>query len=111
MTWTAVCKLDDIPANAGVAALVNGRQVAIFRVEDEVFAVDNHDPFSGANVLSRGIVGSIGGEPVVASPMYKQHFALTTGACLEDGSRSIKAYPVRISGNAVLLNLAARKAA
>lgn len=111
MTWTAVCNLDDIPPNAGVAALVNGQQIAIFKVDGEVFAVDNHDPFSGANVLSRGVVGSIGNQAVVASPIYKQHFALTTGACLEDGAQSINAYPVRISGDAVLLSLAALEAA
>lgn len=111
MTWTAVCKLDDIPPNAGVAALVNGQQIAIFKVKDEVFAVDNHDPFSRANVLSRGIVGSIADQAVVASPMYKQHFALATGVCLEDSDQSINIYPVRISGDAVLLSLAALAAA
>ena len=73
-----VCELDQILENAGVCALVGGEQVAIFRVDGKVHAVGNKDPFSGANVLSRGIVGDVKGELVVASPIYKQHFSLTT---------------------------------
>ena len=88
-----VCRLDDIVPDTGVCALVAGEQVAIFRVDDEVFAIGNRDPFSGANVLSRGIVGDLNGELVVASPVYKQHFSLRTGRCIEDAvgaaSRSI----------------------
>ena len=64
--------------DSGVAALVDGREVAVFRVRDAVYAIGNHDPASGANVLARGIVGDIGGEIVVASPIYKQHFSLVT---------------------------------
>ncbi len=77
--WAAVCKLDDIVPNTGVCALVGGHQVAVFRLDDRVYALSNHDPFSRANVLSRGIVGDIKGELVVASPVYKQHFSLASG--------------------------------
>ena len=92
-----VCLLEDIVPNAGVAALVAGEQVAIFRLEDNnVHAVGNQDPFSRANVLSRGIVGDLKGELVVASPVYKQHFSLRTGRCLEDTSARIPVYTARI---------------
>src|SRR3989442_12031796 len=85
-----ICRLDDIVPNTGVCALVGGEQVAVFRVDNggldsrSVRALGNHDPFSGANVLSRGIVGDLKGELVVASPGYKQHFSLATGRRLED---------------------------
>ncbi|GAB1256792.1 nitrite reductase small subunit NirD [Aurantivibrio plasticivorans] len=103
--WETVCQLDDIAPNTGVCALFNGRQVAIFRLatSDDVFAVDNFDPFGEANVLSRGLIGSIGGELVVASPLYKQHFSLTTGTCLEDETVSIDTFPVRIESGKVQL--------
>jgi nitrite reductase (NADH) small subunit len=102
--WIAVCRLDDIVPNTGVCALVGARQVAVFRLEDDsVYALDNRDPFSRANVLSRGIVGDIKGELVVASPVYKQHFNLTTGQCLEDAAVSVAVYPVRIDGATVLV--------
>lgn len=94
--WVGVCPTTDLVDDRGVCALVDGRQVAIFRTSPgELFAVDNADPFSGANVMSRGIVGSRGGVPKVASPMYKQSFDLRTGLCLDDPSVSLPVYPVR----------------
>lgn len=105
--WIQICSIDDIVPNAGRCALVNGDQVAIFRIrqdgEDRVFAIHNHDPFSNANVLSRGITGSVDQRLVVASPLYKQHFCLQSGQCLEQQDVSIKTWPVKIENNAVLL--------
>ncbi len=95
--WSHVCALEDIIPDSGVAALVHGQQVAIFRVRDAVHAIGNFDPASGANVLARGIVGDVGGELVVASPIYKQHFSLVSGRCLEEPELSVPAYLARIS--------------
>lgn len=82
--WEAVCRASDLAVERGAAALVGGQQVALFRLTDgRVLAVQQLDPFSGANVMSRGIVGTRGGVPTVASPMYKQVFALETGVCLD----------------------------
>src|SRR5262245_22037207 len=92
--WVDVCRLDDIVPNTGVGALVGGRQVAVFRLDDDrVHALSNHDPYSRANVLSRGIVGDLKGEVVVASPVYKQHFSLASGQCLEDPGVRITVFP------------------
>lgn len=94
--WVDICPACDLIDDRGVCALVGGRQVAIFRTSlGELFAVDNADPFSGANVISRGIVGSRGDVPKVASPMYKQNFDLRTGLCLDDPSVSLPVYLVR----------------
>ena len=84
--WTRVCALEDILPDTGVCGLVGREQVAVFRVGEssEVYAIGNFDPFSKANVLSRGIVGDRGGRLKVASPIYKQNFALDTGECLDD---------------------------
>jgi nitrite reductase (NADH) small subunit len=103
MTWVAIAELDRLEPNRGACAKVGHVQVALFRVSgsDEVFALDNRDPFSGANVLARGIVGDRDGEPKVASPMYKQSFSLRTGQCLDDPDVSVVTYPVRISAGFV----------
>ena len=93
-----VCSLDDIVPDAGICALVAGEQVAVFRIGERVFAIGNRDPFSGANVLSRGIVGDLNGELVVASPVYKQHFSLLTGRCIEDPSVSVPVYRAQVEG-------------
>lgn len=99
-----ICRLDDIVPNSGVCALVDGRQIAVFRVEDDtVYAIDNFDPFSRANVLSRGIVGDLKGERVVASPVYKQHFSLTTGQCLEDPDVRVGIHPASVEEGYVVV--------
>jgi nitrite reductase (NADH) small subunit len=102
-TWTAVCPLSDLTPGRGVAALLgSGEQVAVF-LADTVSALSNVDPFSGAAVLSRGIVGDLGGVAVVASPMHKQHFELRTGRCVEDPSVSVRVYPVRVADRVLLV--------
>jgi nitrite reductase (NADH) small subunit len=102
--WTPICPLDDIVPDTGVCALLNGAQVAVFRVgldEPGVFAIANYDPNSRAAVLSRGIVGSLGERVVVASPIYKQHFDLRTGECLEAPEHSVACYPARVADGKV----------
>ena len=96
-TWVDVCAVDDLTPDRGVCALVDGHQVAVFRVSpgDALYAVSNHDPFSGANVMSRGIVGSRSDAPKVASPMYKQSFDLRTGQCLDDPAVALAVFHVR----------------
>ncbi len=95
--WTPICALERLQPERGVCALVDGEPVAVFRTHDDrLFALHDLDPFSGASVLSRGIVGDLGGTPVVASPLYKQHFALETGVAVEDDSVVVATYPVRV---------------
>ncbi|MGZ5075489.1 MAG: nitrite reductase small subunit NirD [Methylobacter sp.] len=106
--WIDVCSVDDLQPDSGVCALVEGEQVAIFWMPEsdaKVYAVGNYDPFGNANVLSRGLIGDIGGQPVVASPLYKQHYNLQTGVCLEDESVKIPAYAIRIENGRVQVNL------
>ena len=101
-----VCRLEDIVPNTGVCALVRGRQVAVFRMDDDsVYALDNRDPFSKANVLSRGIVGDLKGELVVASPVYKQHFGLVSGRCIEDAAVRIPVYRAKVEDGFVLVDI------
>jgi NAD(P)H-dependent nitrite reductase small subunit len=105
--WTAVCRVMDLAPERGAAALVGGEQVALFRLVDGgVLAVQQLDPFSGAHVMSRGIVGTRGDVPTVASPMYKQVFDLRTGRCLDGVGREpqdLLTWPVRIEGDVVLV--------
>lgn len=102
-TWTKVCKLDDITPKTGVCALINQKQIALFRprFDDQVFAIDNMDPFAKSNVLSRGLICEYDAMLWVASPLKKQRFNLATGVCLEDESMSVNSYPVRVKGNQV----------
>lgn len=95
LNWVDVCAADELVANLGVRALIGSEQIAIFKVQDKLYALNAMDPFSNAAVLSRGIVGDLKGNLVVASPIYKQHFILGTGVCLEDESVSVPVYSVK----------------
>ena len=100
--WVEVCPYDSIYPDTGVCALIDGRQVAVYRLSDgSLHAVSNFDPFSRANVLSRGIVGDRNGEPKVASPIYKQTFNLRTGVSYEDPTVRLEVYRVRRRSGAV----------
>jgi nitrite reductase (NADH) small subunit len=106
MSQTVVCRYDVLLPERGVAALIGEVQIALFRTHDgSVYAIGNHDPFSGANVMSRGIVGSRGEVPTVASPMFKQVFDLRTGVCLDDPAVSLPVYPVEVVDGQVTVNL------
>jgi nitrite reductase (NADH) small subunit len=101
--WFDVCHVGALTPDRGVCALIAGQQVAVFRLSatDEVVALSNRDPFSGAQVLSRGIIGDRNGIPKLASPVYKQSFDLQTGICLDDPSVSVPVFPVRLDGGRV----------
>jgi nitrite reductase (NADH) small subunit len=96
LVWTAVCSYADLQPERGVAALVDETQIAVFRIFDgTLHAIGNQDPFTGAFVLSRGIVGSRGDVATVASPLHKQVFDLRTGACLDDDTVSVPVFDIR----------------
>lgn len=96
--WHDVCALSDIPPDSGVCALVEQQQIALFYLAklQQVFAISNFDPIGKANVLSRGMVGDLGGEPMVASPLYKHHYSLRSGQCFEAADVVLATYPVRL---------------
>ncbi|MGZ7014248.1 MAG: nitrite reductase small subunit NirD [Acidimicrobiales bacterium] len=105
--WVDVCALSALTPDRGVAALVHGRAVAVFRcsdpiagsgadVDDELYAIDNVDPFSGASVLSRGIVGSLGERPTVASPVHKHRFDLRSGEAIDVADVRLDTWGVRV---------------
>jgi nitrite reductase (NADH) small subunit len=100
-TWRTICDSNDLVKDSGISALISNEsgedeQIAIFHLpnsKQQVYAVGNYDPIGKANVLYRGIVGSIVDEPVVSSPLYKQHFSLKTGQCLQENHSISGVYP------------------
>lgn len=104
--WHPLCQRQDLVANSGVVAWFAGAQIALFLLSqsdtgERVYAVHNRDPQSGANVIGRGMIGHIQGVAVVASPLYKQHFRLADGLCLEQPEVALQAWPVRLNGDRV----------
>lgn len=102
--FIAVCRLEQLERERGATALVAGHAVAVFRTyDDEVFAIGNYDPFSKSSVLARGIVGTRGDIPFVASPVYKQAFDLRSGRCLDDAGVTVPSYEVKVEDGVVLV--------
>lgn len=95
--WLTVCDRALLIPGRGVAVLLpDGDQAAVFVDRaGQVYAIGNRDPFTGAYVLSRGLLGSAGGRPFVASPLLKQRFDLATGACLDDDGTAVPVFAVR----------------
>jgi nitrite reductase (NADH) small subunit len=106
-TWIDICATDDLQDDSGICALVEGQQVAIFYIPKEkaVYAISNYDSFSKVCVLSRGLLGDIKGEPMICSPLYKQHYSLLTGVCFEDESVKNKIYPIRMKNDRVEISV------
>lgn len=107
--WIKICGTDDILPYSGVAALVFGLQIAIFRANDAFYALSDYDPFSKAYVLSRGIVGDRAGMVKVASPIYKQSFSLLTGECLDDPTVKLPVYPVQVVDDIIYILVQTQK--
>ncbi|HEY5716788.1 MAG TPA: nitrite reductase small subunit NirD [Psychromonas sp.] len=103
--WTKICKFQDLTPNTGICALFEQEHVAIFYCQrsEQLYAVSNFDPIANASVLSRGIMASLQGEIYVASPLYKQHFNLQTGLCLEAPEHQLKTYLVRKENDEIQL--------
>lgn len=104
--WIEICALGDLEPNSGVAALLGKQQIALFYLPNQnptVYAIGNYDPISKAQVLSRGMVGELSGELVVASPVYKQHFRLTDGSCIEDETAQAGCWPCKVENDRLFL--------
>jgi len=105
--WIQVCELDNIYPSTGVCALVDGKQVAVFRPSEknQVYALNNMDPFARSNVLSRGVICEHKDQLWVASPLKKQRFNLIDGSCLENEDVSIEVYKTRITKGKIEVQL------
>ncbi|WP_435234880.1 nitrite reductase small subunit NirD [Psychromonas sp. PT13] len=106
--WTTVCQYQDLTPNTGICALFEKEHVAIFycKRSEQLYAVSNVDPIAKVSVLSRGIMASLQDQMYVASPLYKQHFNLKTGECLESPEHTLKVYQIRNENDQIQLKQA-----
>jgi len=102
--WQSVCRVEELEVERGATALVHGQAIAIFRMaDDQVYALGNHDPFAKASMMAKGIVGTRGEVPFVASPVHRHAFDLRSGQCLDDVHVSVPAYEVKVEGGVVMI--------
>ncbi|MFA0810960.1 nitrite reductase small subunit NirD [Microbulbifer epialgicus] len=123
--WLPICQRSDLVNNSGVCALwgdtctksvetanptgkiVAKKSIALFFLPDQkqqLYAVDNWDPIAQAGVIARGMIAELEGELTVASPLYKHHFRLIDGVCMEDSSIRLATYPMAINRDTVYID-------
>lgn len=124
-SWTEVCPVERLPIDRGVAAIVGGEQVAVFRLaaiepgdghappSEELAAVSHVDPVTGSPVIARGLVGSVGAPPLViptvASPLHKQRYNLRSGVCLDDSTLALQVFQVTVADGIVFVRQRPRR--
>ena len=101
--WSAVCALDAVPQQAGIGARLGSERIALFRFGETLYALEDREPGSEASVLSRGILGDVGGEPVVISPLYKQRVRLRDGQSLDNPQHQLRCWPVKLEAGQIWL--------
>jgi nitrite reductase (NADH) small subunit len=96
--WFKAARVDDFPENGGACVKYKDMQVAVFNFarRNEWYACQNLCPHKMQMILSRGMIGSLNGEPKVACPFHKKTFSLKTGECLNAEECSISVFPVKV---------------
>jgi nitrite reductase (NADH) small subunit len=96
--WFKAARVEDFPENGGACVKYKDLQIAVFNFSrrNEWYACQNLCPHKMQMVLSRGMIGSLNGEPKVACPFHKKTFSLKTGECLNAEECAISVFPVRV---------------
>jgi len=79
--------------------VLEGREIAIFRVGGAVYAFENACPHEGNPLVEGEIVG-----PTLTCAYHLWRFDLETGACLS-GDEPARKYPAEVRGDTVWLEL------
>ena len=107
MAWTTVCGAAELPPGSKVIVDVDGREIVVARVGDDILAVRNICPHQGAPLgegrLSGTMVPSAVGEfcygregEILRCPWHGFEFDMRTGRSLHDPARMrVKSYAAR----------------
>jgi nitrite reductase (NADH) small subunit len=103
--WFKAAPVEDFPEDGGACVKYQDMQIAVFnfRRRNEWYACQNLCPHKMQMVLSRGMIGSLNGEPKVACPFHKKTFSLKTGECLNAEECTISVFPVRVEHGFVFI--------
>lgn len=101
--WQAICTTSQVRDEYPFGAKVGGKEIGVFLVDGEYFAIENVCPHAYA-LLSQGFVE----DGKVECPLHEAVFDIRSGRCLrEPGGRDLSTYPLRVQGDEVQIDLAA----
>lgn len=98
--FVPVAALAEVPEEAGLCRVVGERSIALFRVNGDVFALNNVCPHEGGPLAD----GFVDGE-TVQCPLHAWTFDLRSGRVLTGGRGAAECYPVRVEEGQVLVEL------
>jgi 3-phenylpropionate/trans-cinnamate dioxygenase ferredoxin component len=98
-TFVAVGKVDDVPEGRGVTFKIDGRDVAVFRVDDDFFAIDDTCIHAGSSLGAGKLSGKF-----VTCPGHGMRFDVTTGEVASGGLR-VGSYAVKVVEGDILVEV------
>jgi len=93
--WVAVARLGDFDARGRLLVRLGDLEIALFRVAERVYAVNNRCPHRDGPLI-RGFVED---GPTIRCPMHGWRYDLTTGASERPARATV--YPVRVEDDRI----------
>jgi nitrite reductase (NADH) small subunit/3-phenylpropionate/trans-cinnamate dioxygenase ferredoxin subunit len=100
VTEYLVGKVDDIPRGGAIAIAAGHRTIAVFRIGDDFFAINNTCPHKGAALCDGEIIVQ---DRIVRCPWHHWNWRLHDGRLESDPRQSVRTYPVAVDGDEVIL--------
>lgn len=99
-----VCSLAELTEGRGMKFVVNDIDIAVFKVQDKVYAINNVCTHLHKSILCDGFLE----DGFVACPAHGWQYNLADGK-RPDGGRGIESYPVEVRGNDVFVKVSQKK--
>jgi len=99
--WTDAAPLDEVPADDVIGMIVDGRDIALYNVEGEIYATDNLCTHGHARLCEGFLEGH-----EIECPLHQGKFDVRNGApTCAPVTEAIRSYPVKIEAGRVFLSL------
>ncbi len=99
--WTDAAAHDDVPEDDVIGVDVGGRDIALYKVGDDVFATDNVCTHGHARLCDGFLEGH-----EIECPLHQGRFDIRTGqATCEPAEQPITVYRVKVEDGRVLVGL------
>ena len=99
-TFVKVAKSSEVPANSGKTFSVDGKQIAIFNVDDRFYAINNTCLHRGGPLGEGGLEGT-----TVTCPWHGWQYDVTSGKTLQSPDQGVESYEVKVEGEDLMVAL------
>lgn len=100
-TWIEAALLSSVPQDDVIAVAVQGKEIALYGVDGDVYATDNLCTHGHARLCDGFLEGH-----EIECPLHQGRFDVRNGAAMcAPLTEGIRTYPVRIEGDKVYLDL------